>query len=72
MENDGIAGYFEVEILGTSPDDTINVGLMAKDNTTKQHLGRTNNSFGYYRGDLFLNKRKVKNKPIQVGGIAPP
>lgn len=61
LETDGCLGYFEAEVLGTSGEDTINIGLTAKDNTTKQHLGRTNNSYGYYRGDLFLNKRKVPN-----------
>ena len=40
-------------------EDQINIGLMAKDNSTKQYLGKSNHSFGYYKGELFLNKRKV-------------
>ena len=58
-------------MLHAVTEDTINVGLMARDNTTKQHLGRTNCSFGYYKGDLLLNKRKVKMITIKVASITP-
>ncbi len=49
-------------MLVATNDDTINIGLTAKDNNTKQYLGRTNHSLGYYKGDLFLSKRKVKSE----------
>ena len=53
-------------MLGTAPENTINIGLIAKDNSHKQTIGKSNFSFGYYRGDLFLSKRKVKNDPIRL------
>lgn len=58
-------------MLGIAAEDTINVGLIAKDNTNKLAIGKSNNSFGYFRGELFLNKRKVRHSTLQVGGIVP-
>ena len=59
LQNDVSLSYFEVEVLGVTTEDSISIGLMAKDNTNKQILGKSNNSFGYYKGELFFNKKKV-------------
>ena len=51
--------YFEVRVRDAAEDESINVGLISKDNTNKIVIGKVNNTFGYYKGDLYLNKRKV-------------
>lgn len=61
LENDLSVSYFEAEVIWTTLEDTINVGLMAKDNNTKQYLGKCNNSIGYCKGEVFLSKKKVLN-----------
>lgn len=50
--------------MGATNDDSISIGLMAKDNTNKQVLGKSNTSFGYYKGEFFLSKKKVKKTTI--------
>ena len=46
-------------MVSVAGEDTINIGLTAKDNSNKQTIGKCNNSFGYFKGDLYLAKRKV-------------
>jgi hypothetical protein len=56
---EGSASYFEIEVLGATEEDTINVGLMSKDSNNKLFLGKSVNSFGYLKGDLYLDKKKA-------------
>ena len=39
---------------------------MSKDNNTRQFIGKSNNSFGYYKGELYLNKKKVRKNVSKV------
>jgi hypothetical protein len=50
-----------VEILATAEEDSINIGLVSKDSNNKIFLGRSMNSFGYLKGDLYLDKKKISN-----------
>lgn len=47
--------------MKTTEDDAINVGLISKDCNNKQFLGKSINSFGYLKGAVYLDKRKVSN-----------
>jgi hypothetical protein len=40
-------------------EDAINIGLMARDSNTKQFLGKMNNSIGFMKGEIHINKKKV-------------
>lgn len=59
MSLETCVSYFEVEVLGVGDEDTINIGLMTKEGNMKQILGKSANSFGYLKGDLLLDKKKV-------------
>jgi len=48
--------------MGWALEDCICIGLMAKDNNIKQYPGKNNNSFGYFKGEFFLCKKKVAKK----------
>jgi hypothetical protein len=40
-------------------EDSINIGLISKDNNNKQYIGKTIHSIGLLKGDLYLSKKKV-------------
>ena len=42
---------------------------MSRDSNTKQFLGKMNTSFGYQKGDLYLNKKKVAKMIYQVSTL---
>jgi hypothetical protein len=53
-----------VEILKTTEEDAINIGLISKDCNNKQFLGKSVNSFGYLKGSFYLDKKKVGNSVV--------
>jgi hypothetical protein len=53
-----------VEILKTTEEDAINIGLISKDCNNKQFLGKSVNTFGFLKGAYYLDKRKVGNSAV--------
>lgn len=50
-------------MLRTTEEDCINVGLTSKDSSHKQLLGKSLGSFGFLKGDIYLDKKKVFSSP---------
>lgn len=53
-----------MEILETTDDDAINIGIITKDCNQKQFTGKTLGSFGYHKGVLYLDKKKVSTTAL--------